>query len=130
MIKLTMPHTDVKSTVYPVGIKTWLCFALVHEQKLLFCWPPKCSLPLCRNTLILKENKLCTFSKTKEKPSTSTHIPTVKLTSPCSFFHVPQSYSQHLWPHKGQTWQLQPPDVRHWIVRPWQQSEVGGRLLN
>lgn len=46
------------------------------------------------------------------------------------FFHVPQSYSQHLWPHKGQTWQLQPPDVRHWIVRPWQQSEVGGRLLN
>lgn len=32
--------------------------------------------------------------------------------------HVSQSSSQHLWPHKGQTWQLQNPDVRPWIGRP------------
>lgn len=91
MTKLTMPLTVCQCTVYPVGVKTQLCFALVLEQKLLFCEPPKCSQPLCRITLTLKQNKLCTVCKTIKRKTTYTNTNTHnELISPCSFFYMPQ----------------------------------------
>lgn len=109
MTELTMPHSMLVCSV-PCRCKNLALFCSYSRTKAPF-FVSLPNVPCHYEEILNSETNYVHFWKTENKNHTQIYNAHWNL-----YYPVPPiflSYSQHLWPHKGQTSQLQTPDVRH-----------------